>query len=247
MGAEESLIAIENNFAALKSTFSGASAPSDPVAGMMWLDTTNYILKIRNSGNTAWLAIWDMVNNCPVGGGTAYQDCGINSDGNGAEWFDGVRKILSAKGSMVYASAAHVLAALAIGSANQKLFVNAAGDGIEWATGMAVQTFTRACDGASATVNYTGAAFRPSLAIIITQISIPSYTDRYSIGIMNGTTNVCFYSYGNFVYSSTTVVNLDGVQSAAFSSWLSNGVALAWTKIGGWTSYTAKGVIVYFR
>jgi hypothetical protein len=56
---------IADNFSALKSAFSGALAPADPVAGMPWLDTTNHIHKIRNEANNAWLSIWDMANNKP--------------------------------------------------------------------------------------------------------------------------------------------------------------------------------------
>jgi len=52
--------AIEDNFACLKSMFSGASAPSDPVAGMIWLDTTNHILKQRNEANNAWISIFNL-------------------------------------------------------------------------------------------------------------------------------------------------------------------------------------------
>jgi len=48
---------IEDNFAALKSMYSGASAPADPVAGMTWFDTTNKMVKLRNNANTAWLGI----------------------------------------------------------------------------------------------------------------------------------------------------------------------------------------------
>lgn len=47
---------IENNFAVQKSSFSGASSPSNPVAGMQWFDTTNTALRLRDSGNAAWLA-----------------------------------------------------------------------------------------------------------------------------------------------------------------------------------------------
>ena len=53
---------MENNFACLKSSFSGTSAPSNPVAGMLWYDTTNNILKLRNAGNNAWLEIYDFGN-----------------------------------------------------------------------------------------------------------------------------------------------------------------------------------------
>jgi len=48
---------IEYNFACLKSMFSGGSAPSNPVAGMPWFDTTQLVLKIRNSANNAWFGL----------------------------------------------------------------------------------------------------------------------------------------------------------------------------------------------
>jgi hypothetical protein len=54
---------VETNFAAHKSSFSGASAPSNPVAGMFWFDTTANVLKLRNEANTAWHSIWDFANN----------------------------------------------------------------------------------------------------------------------------------------------------------------------------------------
>ena len=55
---------MENNFAALKSAFSGASAPSNPVAGMIWIDTTNDLLKRYYDGS--WISIWDLANNKPI-------------------------------------------------------------------------------------------------------------------------------------------------------------------------------------
>lgn len=57
---------VENNFAALKSSFSGATTPADTVAGMWWFDTSANILKHRNEANDAWLSIWDLANNKPV-------------------------------------------------------------------------------------------------------------------------------------------------------------------------------------
>lgn len=57
---------IENNFAALKSCFSGTAAPSNPIAGMWWYDTTANILKLRNEANNAWQSVWDFANNKPV-------------------------------------------------------------------------------------------------------------------------------------------------------------------------------------
>lgn len=53
----------EDNFTALKSSFSGTSAPSNTVAGMFWYDTTANMLKIRNEADIAWQSIWDFGNN----------------------------------------------------------------------------------------------------------------------------------------------------------------------------------------
>jgi len=53
---------IEDNFAALKSSFSGSSSPANPVAGMWWYDTTANILKLRNEANSAWLDVYDFAN-----------------------------------------------------------------------------------------------------------------------------------------------------------------------------------------
>lgn len=47
---------IENNLAALKSMFSGASAPSNAVAGMPWYHTSKG-MRNRNAGNSAWLKL----------------------------------------------------------------------------------------------------------------------------------------------------------------------------------------------
>lgn len=64
--AQTNLQQMKDNFAALKSAFSDANSPANPIGGMWWLDTTTNILKLRNVVNTAWLNIWDMVNNKPI-------------------------------------------------------------------------------------------------------------------------------------------------------------------------------------
>lgn len=42
---------------ALQTCFSGASAPSNPVAGQFWFDTSAGYLKQRNAANSAWLLV----------------------------------------------------------------------------------------------------------------------------------------------------------------------------------------------
>jgi len=48
---------IENNFACLKSGFSGSSAPSNPVPGMPWFDINVDQQYVRNKDNDQWLSI----------------------------------------------------------------------------------------------------------------------------------------------------------------------------------------------
>jgi len=89
--ASTSLQAMEDNFAALKSCFSGSSSPANPVAGMWWYDTTANILKLRNEANSAWLDVYDFANqgvplaiNCSrtVVGGTGITATGSLNGGN---------------------------------------------------------------------------------------------------------------------------------------------------------------------
>ena len=42
---------------AVRSTNSGTTAPSPTVAGMLWYDATNNILKRRNTANSAWIDV----------------------------------------------------------------------------------------------------------------------------------------------------------------------------------------------
>lgn len=48
---------MENNFAALKSLFSGASQPASMAACHPWFDTTKHALKVRNDGDSAWVGL----------------------------------------------------------------------------------------------------------------------------------------------------------------------------------------------
>jgi len=48
---------MENNFACLRSLFSGPSQPADTIPGMPWFDTTNKLLKHRNYSDSTWRGI----------------------------------------------------------------------------------------------------------------------------------------------------------------------------------------------
>lgn len=53
---------IRTNLNDLRAHEASATEPSNLVAGMLWYDTTNNLLKLRNEANTAWQTIWDFGN-----------------------------------------------------------------------------------------------------------------------------------------------------------------------------------------
>lgn len=48
---------MENNLLVLKSSFSGTSAPSNPVAGLGWFDTGKDVLKVRDATNSSYYGL----------------------------------------------------------------------------------------------------------------------------------------------------------------------------------------------
>ncbi|MCK5639952.1 MAG: hypothetical protein KAJ19_04115, partial [Gammaproteobacteria bacterium] len=89
--------------------------------------------------------------------------------GGGEPGFAGESKAaLTAEGDILYASAANVLAKLAKGAANLKLFMNAAADAPEWADGIDVGFATRDLATASGTqeINLSG-AFKPKIVFFM--------------------------------------------------------------------------------
>lgn len=65
---------LNNQLLALGTLQSGASAPSTPYAYMLWADTTNDLLKIRNAANSAWISLGTLsatnLGNLSTSGGT---------------------------------------------------------------------------------------------------------------------------------------------------------------------------------
>jgi hypothetical protein len=49
---------IENNFLTLRSSFSGGVAPTSPVAGNIWFDTSKEVLKFRDAQNSTWYGMF---------------------------------------------------------------------------------------------------------------------------------------------------------------------------------------------
>lgn len=54
---DDDLLAMKNKFDTLQSSFSGATAPTSPVAGQVWHDTGSGTLKAYPDSGSTWLAI----------------------------------------------------------------------------------------------------------------------------------------------------------------------------------------------
>ena len=81
--------------------------------------------------------------------------------------------------------------ALALGAANLKLFVNAAGNAPEWASGVKIGFTTWDTANATGTQEITGVGFKPSAVLVL--VSVIS-TSQGSIGLSNGSLDYCIYN-----------------------------------------------------
>ena len=53
---------LNNALSAILTNNSSSSAPSTTSAYMLWYDTTNHCLKIRNGTNNGWITIIDLIS-----------------------------------------------------------------------------------------------------------------------------------------------------------------------------------------
>ena len=141
-----------------------------------------------------------------------------------------------ADGDMYY-RASGVLARLAKGTANFKMFMNAAGTAPQWASGSKLGTFTRDVATVSGDVSYTGVGFKPSVVILMSTIDA---TSRVSIGLDDGTTHYCVYGYytsaGEWRMSAAdsirTYLDESNYHTGKVKTMDADGFTVTWTKTG---------------
>jgi hypothetical protein len=153
-----------------------------------------------------------------------------------------------ADGDMYY-RASSALARLAKGTANYKLFMNAAGTAPEWARGQAKPNIAVPLESATGDVNYT-IGFVPSVLIVLTSIA---GTFMHSIGVYAGGTSYCLYataagivwpSEGNIAY----LYYESGKYKVASVKTLGSTTVLTWTLTGtGLPDVDIYGTILAFR
>tara|TARA_R100001594_G_scaffold82528_1_gene117045 strand:+ start:67 stop:1044 length:978 start_codon:yes stop_codon:yes gene_type:complete len=75
---------LNNQLAALGTLMSGSSAPSTTYAYMLWADSSNGVLKIRNSGNNSWVSLFklDGTDICKLTGSTNNEITTVTGAGN---------------------------------------------------------------------------------------------------------------------------------------------------------------------
>jgi hypothetical protein len=135
--------------------------------------------------------------------------------------------------SGIVKAATGVLSATALGAANLKFFINAAGAAPEWSKGIKLSVYTH---DVSITGNQTltGAGFLPTLARIL--FFIPDVLSGHGVG--DGTINYCVHYdavYPNDAMSSSTqiIVAYTAVsqQFSAVLTFNADGGVLTWSKI----------------
>ncbi len=145
-----------------------------------------------------------------------------------------------AKGDMYYKAATY-LARLAAGTANHKMFMNAAGTAPEWASGSFSFYIGRAFSSGNGTQSVTGFGFKPSVCVFFSTStngghcgSVGAWKDGSGNAVINtsGGASLNYYKKGIpiFVVASYGVSEASATVAAA-----SDGIDLTWTITGTMT------------
>jgi hypothetical protein len=138
----------------------------------------------------------------------------------------------------LYFRAAGVLTRLAKGAGNLKLFMNAAGDAPEWASGLSRTSHSYDVSTASGTQTLTGAGFTPSRAHIVWAIGGQTHGEGWSI---KGTNFMQLRLYGSTVQSGS-IYDSKVIWGATDTGFVNNFYAsLAFNSDGGVLTWVKTG------
>ncbi|MEW6184707.1 MAG: hypothetical protein AB1585_03090, partial [Thermodesulfobacteriota bacterium] len=135
----------------------------------------------------------------------------------------------------IWYRAGGALTRLAKGTANHKMFMNAAATAPEWAKGLYEGTFEHDLSAASGTQEITGVGFKPSMIIIL---SARSNSPGFCLGFDDGSNHyhILNYDISNIVgsgyslgWADSTVTNY---ATGAITTLGSDGFTVTWTKTG---------------
>ena len=142
---------------------------------------------------------------------------------------------------------------LPVGAANLKLFVNAAGNGLEWSAGIYLKLFTKDMTEASCDTAYTGVGFKPSHIIILAGKHV---TPMVSMGFDDGTQHFYFanihgvspYNWGMSAVASVGLFEKASTnQIAQVLTMDPDGFTLHWVKAGTTAAGNANCGALCFR
>jgi hypothetical protein len=231
-----------------------APAPAAYVTGMIYLITfTN-----GNTSPTPTLNLNSLGAKTIVKGGAAPLGVGDIPAAHAAVlMYNGTQFVLmnpygvtvgsDADGDMYY-RASNVLARLAKGTANYKMFMNAGATAPEWGLGIKAGTFTRDLSADAGDVAYTSVGFKPSHVIFLAGGS-----NGVTVGIDNGTVHYYVLSAGAVDATDATksiwcggVTPGSNFQTAIIKTLDTDGFTLTWAKSGS-PAVTATIFYIAFR
>ena len=212
-------------------------------------DASGVLMQGMGVSNTAYAASWDGVINVAPSQNAVYDQMLLQMLKTGSNLAIGS----DADGDM-YFRASSVLARLAKGAADTKMFMNAGATAPEWAAGIKTGTITRAMDAATGAVPYTGIGFKPSLLFLMAANPLST---SWSIGFsLTGSTSFNMRGWGaTFAPESGATLMLllaeDAAQTkyqhATITSFDADGFTLAWTRTGVTAAGTATIGYIAFR
>lgn len=250
---------------ALASQSSGATAPSTAYAYMWWADTTTNTLKQRNAANSGWI-IRGTLDESFVLSRSSNTILDISDRGKVLIATGSYTQTLDAAATLTDGWAIDVIvdagATLVIdpnstetidGATTKSIVGPAQGtlicNGTLFRTigldsGVKIITSTRALDGATGSVAYTGVGFKPRAVMCLANVNATRFM---SFGFFTAATSSSIgdlQSVAGGYFSSTNVVVMDETtgsksQSATLSSMDTDGFTLSWTRTGA----TAAGTI----
>jgi hypothetical protein len=207
--------------------------------GMGWqiIDANGAVIRGTNVSDTAYASSWDGVTTIAPSKNAVYDQMQLQMLKTGSNLAIGS----DADGDMYY-RASSVLARLAKGAENYKLFMNAGATAPEWADGSQIITDTREMDAATGDVNYTF-SFVPYTLI---GIGAKFASGIWCVGYSYATTEYCLYSQGS---GNTAIVSnrlfyayeAAGKAQDAMVKTLGTTTTLTWTRTGA----TASGTFTF--